>query len=264
MSRNNPASRFASSSRFSQLSFYNGGSPLRPFYRSAVLNTSTNSSSAFDVYWSKLWDQIVPYGETGQRPSTSDSAALSELKTFTGRLIESVIAKLKAAYSQSTTKARLTASAPCTVASVSLHEQDVEALCRDIMRKLTRGKSVGGISTANFSSTFDGEPTVVEPSERCDDDNASDVEAETDGDDRADADDLLFDDACLRQFAGGVVKGLYAAMRRRLRDTERRCNDEEGDSRNCSHVVANADNDIRSHVPSFRSEHFVTLHRVAQ
>ena len=66
VTRNNPASRFTSSVRFSQSSI----SPLRPVSRSALLNASANSSSAFDVYWSKLWDQIVPYGDAGRPPST--------------------------------------------------------------------------------------------------------------------------------------------------------------------------------------------------
>jgi len=65
LSRNNPASRFASSSRVSQVSLASS----RPF------NASTNAATAFDVHWSKLWDQIVPYGDSAAPPprATPDS-----------------------------------------------------------------------------------------------------------------------------------------------------------------------------------------------
>ena len=128
---------------------------------------------------------------------------LSELKTFTGRLIESVIAKLKAQYSQSATgatAARATASAPCgrvpaaaaapPPSPLGLRQHDVEPLCRDLLREaMTAGKSTaaganGGFSSGGYdssSSSGDSDATVVE---RCDNDD------DDDDDDRS-VDDLL-------------------------------------------------------------------------
>jgi len=118
---------------------------------------------------------------------------LSELKTFTGRLIESVIAKLKAQYSQSATgatAARATASAPCgrvpaaaaapPPPPLDLRQHDVEPLCRDLLREaMTAGKSTaaganGGFSSGgndSSSSSGDSDATVVE---RRDDDDYDD------------------------------------------------------------------------------------------
>jgi len=72
VTRNNPA--------LSRLSSLSGVSAARSF--------NTNSAGpTFDVYWAKLWDQIVPYQDTDQLPASptaDNAAALSELKTFTG------------------------------------------------------------------------------------------------------------------------------------------------------------------------------------
>jgi len=129
---------------------------------------------------------------------------LSELKTFTGRLIESVIAKLKAQYSQSATgatAARATASAPCgrvpaaaaapPPPPLDLRQHDVEPLCRDLLREaMTAGKSTAAGANGGFfssggndssSSSGDSDATVVE---RRDDDGDDDY------DDRS-VDDLL-------------------------------------------------------------------------
>ena len=120
---------------------------------------------------------------------------LSELKTFTGRLIESVIAKLKAQYSQSATgatAARATASAPCgrvpaaaaapPPSPLGLRQNDVEPLCRDLLREaMTAGKSTaaganGGFSSGgndSSSSSGDSDATVVERRDDYGDDDRS-------------------------------------------------------------------------------------------
>jgi len=120
---------------------------------------------------------------------------LSELKTFTGRLIESVIAKLKAQYSQSATgatAARATASAPCgrvpaaaaapPPSPLGLRQHDVEPLCRDLLREaMTAGKSTaaganGGFSSGGYdssSSSGDSDATVVERRDDYGDDDRS-------------------------------------------------------------------------------------------
>ena len=120
---------------------------------------------------------------------------LSELKTFTGRLIESVIAKLKAQYSQSATgatAARATASAPCgrvpaaaaapPPSPLGLRQHDVEPLCRDLLREaMTAGKSTaaganGGFSSGgndSSSSSGDSDATVVERRDDYGDDDRS-------------------------------------------------------------------------------------------
>ena len=101
----------------------------------------------------------------------------------------------------------------------------------------------------------DSKPTIIEPSEPCDESTASlkDEDAISEDDEEREDEcglrnDLLLDDACLRQFAGGVVEGLYTAMRRKLHDAEGR--NEGDDNYNCSNIIANADNEIRSHVRS--------------
>ena len=257
MSRNNPALRFASS-RFSPLPVYNRSSVTRPFAGPSTFNTSTNSSAAFDVYWSHFWDQIAPHRDAAQLPSTFDNISLTELKSFTGHLIESVIAKLKAQYAQPPTKSVTNSSAPRGTTQTSMREADIEAVCRDILCEMMRDR------TSTTTGTCDDEPTIVEPSEPCDEsapslndeDATDDDDDEDDDEDEQDDDlrsDLLLDDACLREFASRVVEGLYTAMRRKLQDADNR-NDGD-DNCSCSNLVANADNEIRSHVRSLYTVH---------
>ena len=190
VSRNNPAMRYPSL----QHTLYSRRSTTRP------LNTSANSSSAFDVYWSKFWDQITPHGETGagQSASTINDAALSELKTFTGQLVESVIAKLKSQYVQAVTSD----SRPRGTMADYLREEDMDALYT------AAHKSSGRTS----SSTCDKEPTILSERESVRDE---------DNDDEVDSD--------LRLLTGDVVERLYTAIRHRLND----------DNHNSSNVVSN-------------------------
>ena len=240
-SRNNPALRF-DSLRNSPIS--------RPYTGASHFNASANSSSAFDVYWNSFWDQIAPHQHASELPSTFENVSLADLKTFTGQLIETVIAKLKAQYVQPSTKPGIDNHSAYTVTPNCMSEEDIEALCRDILRELMRDDKSTTIKSC------DNAPTIIEPSEPCDESAASlrdeDATENEDEDDNEEGDDLrsdlLLDDASLREFAGGVVEGLYTAMRRKLQDVDSRS--DAHDNFNCSRVIANADDEIRTHVRS--------------
>ena len=78
-----------------------------------------------------------------------------------------------------------------------------------------------------------------------DQDNEDDDD-DDDGDDDDDSrGDLLLRDACLREFAGDVVDGLYTSIRRKLQNADA---DEVDHNYNCNDMIANADDEIRSHV----------------
>lgn len=129
-----------------------------------------------------------------------------------------------------------------------MSEEDIEALCRDILRELMRSDK------STTTKSCDNAPTIVERDEPCDesaaslrDEDATENEDEVDNEEGDDLrSDLLLDDASLREFAGGVVEGLYTAMRCKLHDVDSRNGDD--DNFNCSNVIANADDEIRTHV----------------
>ena len=215
---------------------------------------STNSSTVFDVHWNNFWDHIAPHDGPVPLPSTFQNVSLSELKCFTGHLIETVIAKLKAQYahpqssSQTQTGGGTTSGSTAGSTSSRVSEADIQALCRDVLRELmTRDSSTATMTTTNKTTTScDNEPTIVEPSVTTYDvSSVGDADATTEHDDDAD-DELLVNDASLRQFAGRVVEGIYSAMRQKLRDSDNQ--KERDDNYNCSNVVDDADEEIRSHV----------------
>ena len=242
-SRNNPACRPR----------YSLPSSRSSFNRSFNLNMSTNSSTVFDVHWNNFWDHIAPHDGPVPLPSTFQNVSLSELKCFAGRLIHTVIAKLKAQYAQSSSQTQTgggtknNSEAWPTPSRVS--EADVQALCRGVLRELMprHSSTTTTTTTNNTTTTCDDEPTIVVPSVTTYD---GDADATTEHDDDVMDDDLrselLLNDDNLRQFAGRVVEGLYSAMRHKLRDPE---NQKGGDGNyNCSNVVDDADEEIRSHV----------------
>ena len=258
-SRNNQGSR-CPSRNLVRLSEYNRVSFARPVARPSDYNTSANSSAAFDVYWSKFWDQITPHqgGTTHQLPLMFDSVSLSELKAFTGRLVESVVAKLKAQCARPSTSLETSNNAARRAGPVQ--KSDIEALCRDLLRELVRDYDHGSATPSRRnSSTCGNEPTILVPGDACDesiaaslrqDDDATlkeDKRREEGGEDAVSSTDLLLDDACLREFATGVVEGLYSAMRRKLQQAESR-NGGADNRLSCSSVIAEADTEIRSRV----------------
>ena len=154
MSRNNPALRFASS-RHSQLPALGRSSAVRHVDDPSNFNTSTNSSSAaFDAYWSKFWDQIAPHRETDKLPCTFGDIPLTELKTFTGHLIESVIAKLKGEYRQPSTKSAISNCSPGRVTPCCMREKDIEAVCRDILREMMHKATSTRSETRTFTYVY--------------------------------------------------------------------------------------------------------------
>jgi len=285
------ASRRASSSRASFTSsfksIYSRGSsagntsrnnPALPFPRSPVSSPTNfnvshaNSPSVFDVYWSNFWDNIAPDKASNRLPLNFETVPMADLKTFTGHLVESVIAKLKADYAQPQNNS--TSNSPCTVtpSCKPIQEEDIEVMCQDILFEMMSRDNRKSTTTKRTKVTDTKtkpcykEPTTVEPSEPCDESAASvvgskDVTDNEDGDAEEEEDeeeeeeeeekdvrtDLLLDDASLREFAGGVVEGLYTAMRRKLWDSDSR---KDGDENNCSNVIANADDEIRAQVRS--------------
>jgi len=222
MTRYNPSSR----SSFQHTS-------CRP-YTTRPFNTSTNSSSAFDVHWSNLWDQIAPYGETGQSASTVNDAALSELKTFTGKLVESVVAKLKAQYVQPVTGN----SRPRGIIADCLREEDIKELCR----KLTRvsGRKSGGRALTRKPPRCRKEPTTVDKSlmTKSDKDEVGSVGKDqgTEGDE---GDDVTTDLLPPDDASDDEVEGLYTTTRHKLREQD------SDDSHN-----ADDDEETGSHVRS--------------
>ena len=89
---------------------------------------------------------------------------LSELKIFIGHLIQSVVAKLKAQFIQSSTDgARGALTAAC-----GLRDEDVEAVCQDILRELVCHGDRQATTTTTTTTTQPADcssepPTVREP-----------------------------------------------------------------------------------------------------
>ena len=128
MSRNNPAFRS------------NYSPPLphhqRSFTHQAVANALNQSSAAFDVYWNRFWEQIAPNRDAVHFPSTLRNISLSELKPFTGHLIETVISRLKARYAQRA--GRPSTSGSSRSGTGSARQEDTAAMCRHILREMIR------------------------------------------------------------------------------------------------------------------------------
>jgi len=227
VSRNNPAFGL-DPSRYS--------SPLptshRSFTHTAVDNTSANSSAAFHIYWNSFWDQIAPRRlDAVHFPSTFGDVSLSELKTFTGHLVETVIARLKAQYAEPEGKLGTKGSSPPGTTDDAIQEEDLEAMFGDILREMMRSTDQSSSRTSTKSQSGDDSAASLRDEDKSSNEDDDNLQSEP-----------PLDDASLREFAGSVVERLYTTMQHKLLDAENDGN------YNCSNLVASADNEIRSHV----------------